>query len=310
MISVVISILNQFKIAGLAIEKLIENAVDRIELILIDDGSDYLVSQWIGLKDFFYQLEDVKILRNDYPTGSYYTMKKGNELAEGDIVAFFHSDLLIWEKGWDRRIRNVFEESEKVGLVGFIGSTEIDSWGGRGIGTISNFQGRELEGYKGSVAEMHGGRITDFRLGAIVDGCAMIFRKKYLDEIGFRDDFPPHHFYDRLLSCQVLERGYQVGILGIACDHISGQVVNSEKKYHEMVGNWMKERYGSPEEWIQRFSDWWANDLNPSKGKMPNNNDAWVYMEAERQFLTEYRDQKHFIPLKVEPDGRIIHLSF
>jgi len=309
MISVVISILNQFKIAGLAIEKLIENAVDRIELILIDDGSDYLVSQWIGLKDFFYQLEDVKILRNDYPTGSYYTMKKGNELAEGDIVAFFHSDLLIWEKGWDRRIRNVFEENEKVGLIGFIGSTEIDSWGGRGIGTISNFQGRELEGYKGSVAEMHGDRVTGFRLGAVVDGCAMIFRKKYLDEIGFRNDFPPHHFYDRLLSCQVLERGYQVGILGIACDHISGQVVNSEKKYHEMVGNWMKERYGSPEEWMQRFSDWWVNDLNPSKGIVPNNNDAWVYMEAERQFLTEYRDQKHFIPLKVEPDGRIIHLS-
>lgn len=308
MISVVIGILNQFKLSGLCLENLLNNANEPLELILIDDGSDYQVRDWIHLKDFLENLEDVKVYRNERPTGSYYIMKRGFELSEGDIIAFFHSDLIVWEQGWDRRVKEVFEKNEKLGLVGFIGSTEIDSFGGRGMGTISNFQGREIEGYKGSRAEIHGGRIMDFRLGAVVDGCSMIFRKKYLEEIGFRDDFPPHHFYDRLFSCQVLEKGYQVGILGIACDHISGQVVNQEKKYHEMVGEWLRERYKSPEEWVERFRDWFVNDLNPNKGKVPHNNDAWAYMEAERQFLTEYRDQKHFIPLKVEPDGKILHL--
>ena len=298
MISVVIPILNQFEVAKISIDSLISNSKNKFELILIDDGSDEGLLNIISSK-FKDKLYDLKIWRNEKPTGSYYTMKKGFELANGDIIAFFHSDLVVWEKNWDERLVNEFKNDNKLGLIGFIGSNEIDFMGGRGMGTMSNFQGREIKGYKGSPAEIHGKRINELKKGVVIDGCSMIFRREVLKKIGFRNDFPPHHFYDRLLSCQTRENGWDIGILGIACDHFGGQTVSREDKYLQLTKEWMEAKFGNIDNWVNVYKDWIENQNNPNFGRKPLNPDHWVYLEAEREFLTEYRDEKHLIPCNI-----------
>src|SRR5579872_5016496 len=301
-LSIVFPVMNQFPIASACIDIALENLSGKndVELLILDNGSDV---------SFQYESDKVNVIiwRCEKSIGVYPTFWSGLEHCTGDILAFFHSDLAIYEKNWDLRVIQTFEQNEDLGLLGFIGSNEIDSAGGRGLGTASNFVGYSLSHspsvssenilpgtlsdpfnnrkvWTGSPAEVHGKRLTGFMNAAVVDGCAMIFRRIVLDMIPQRKDFPPHHFYDRLLSCETIAKGYTVGVLGIECDHFSGQTVNQEQNYKNMAEEWARKNI--PE------SRWAGNPYNWAW-------DETIYREAERQWLHEYRDVKHFIPRKV-----------
>lgn len=229
----------------------------------------------------------IKAFRKDKNIGVYPTFWWGLSVATGDVLAFLHSDLMVAEKGWDKRVLEAFEADSTLGMVGFIGSNEIDGAGGRGLGTCSNFMGQTYKSsskdgvkeWTGSPAEPHGRRMTGLEPAMVEDGCAMIFRRSCLEAISQRADFPPHHFYDRLLSCEVREKGYWMATLGIGCDHISGQTVNQEASYGDMAREWC-EAHGLT---MEGSHNW----------------DNVVYREAERQWLKEYRDEKHLIPCRV-----------
>lgn len=290
-LSICIGVLNQFDVARKAIELLSENLQypEEVEIIAIDNGSD----------QEFTAPGAVKVVRNQANSGNYALFEQAASLAQGEIVAIIHSDVFIYEKGWDVKVCGVFSDNDDLGLAGFIGSTEIDLFGGRGMGTVSNMQGREVGEWRGSAAQIHGKRDEGFiKDGSVVDGCVMIFRKSVLESIPFREDYPPHHFYDRLFSCQVLQMGYKVGILGIPFDHISGQTANKEGKWQQTSSFWFKLHYGidTPQQWAEIHKDWVNNPKNPSRGKVPDQWDYCSYLEAERLFLQEFRDQKHFIP--------------
>ena len=125
---------------------------------------------------------------------------------------------------------------------------------------MSNFQGKE----GGSPAECHGARITDLRAAFVVDGCAMVFRREALSQaLEVAGDFPPHHFYDRLLSLVMYELGWRTAVLGIACDHLSGQTANTQGG------------------WVDTAMDWCRQQGLPADGDW----DHAVYLAAERSFL-------------------------
>lgn len=313
-ITVVIGVLNQFEITIATVEYLISKA-DRpakLDIVFLDNGSDSL------FHDYFWSHRSRKIndpaftfVNETKNKGNYpYLIEAGlrNAHSESKIVAFFHSDLFITQQGWDTALIAQFDANPNLGLVGFIGSTQIDGFGGRGMGTHSNFQGNTYpkpsgEGaWQGSPASVHGKPDAGFIIdGAVVDGCAMVFRKSVLKDLPIKTDYPPHHFYDRLLSLQVREAGFKVGILGIACDHISGQVANHENSYHSLARAWAMNRYKilEPSEWVNvpENEAWFKNPTNPSKGHIPNGWDHVVYLSAEKLFLEEYRDVKHIIPV-------------
>lgn len=286
-LSVVYPVLNQFPLATTAIDFAMRNlsGENEVEFVILDNGSDTLFNYPLQIK------RNVSIVHEAKNIGVYPTFWKGLEHSTGGVIAFLHSDLIVVEKGWDKRVIQAFKDNEKLGLLGFIGSNEIDRFGGRGWGTISNFQGGTFmnsdgigikTGWKGSPASAHGKQDSGYSRAAVIDGCAMIFRRSVLEAIKQREDFPPHHFYDRLLSCETRELGYDVGVLGIACDHISGQTVNQESTYGEMAGAWAL-----------------THNIHIVKDEQHINWDATIYQEAERQWLNEYRDIKHFIPCKV-----------
>ena len=285
-LAIIFPVLNQHDLANASIDfavKLLGTNKDR-ELIVIDNASDQPLE---GFPHFADKVEG-KIVRLYNNIGVYPIFWEALKHTDADILAFFHSDLVISEKDWDLKVMEQFEQNSKLGLLGFIGSNEIDGSGGRGLGTTSNFQGLqvthnnkkgEAKQWQGSPAEPHGKRYNGFTRAAVVDGCAMIFRRSALEQIAQRNDFPPHHFYDRLLSCEVREKGYEMGVLGIGCDHISGQTVNQEPAYGLMAEKWARE-HGLD---LGGFHNW----------------DMVLYREAERMWLNEYKNQKGLVPCKL-----------
>lgn len=282
-LAIVFPVLNQFPLAQTAIDFAINNLSgdNDVELIVIDNGSDTAFT--------FEELTDKAKVRIHHikNIGVYPIFWEALKYTDADVLAFFHSDLIISEKGWDTRVLKVFD-NPNVGMIGFVGSNEIDNNGGRGIGTTSNFQGLstmtrtkygEEKVWTGSPASAHGMTNAEYTKAAVVDGCAMVFRRWALEHIKQRENFPPHHFYDRLLSCEVRELGYEMGVLGIGCDHISGQSVNGSKAYEKMAEEW-------------------ATAHGLSLGDR-HNWDSVIYQEAEKQWITEYRENKHFIPCRV-----------
>jgi glycosyltransferase involved in cell wall biosynthesis len=284
-LSVVIPVLNQFPLVQQTLKFLSQDATRPYELIVIDNGSD---------EEFKTDLPDVKVIRYDDVLGSYPAFKIGLQESTGDVIAYFHSDFFVYEQGWEKRVLAEFEKDPRLGMIGFIGSNEIDQLGGRGGGTTSNFQGKNvviLEDdmiggqrtkytWSGSPAEAHGKRNSGFTRAAVVDGCSMILRRTALQDIGFRDNFPLHHFYDRLIATQLLEKRWHIGVLGVECDHISGQTANAEEKWKQAARKWSTEHHISP-------------------GGLGIDWDHVIYLEAERQWLSEYRDKKHLIPIRI-----------
>ena len=274
-LSVIIPALNQFPILKQAVKYLIETREQEsdYDITILDNGSDEK-----------FEYPGVRVVELGEAIGSYKAFDIGYGETDADILAFVHSDIFIYEKGWCKRVVGEFEKDSRLGMIGFVGSNEIDPSGGRGLGTTSNFMGRTTTAgdmtWTGSSAEVHGKRGTGFTKAAVVDGCVMILRRTALEDIGFRDDFPPHHFYDRLISTQLLEKHWNIGVLGIEFDHISGQTVAHEPKYHEMAKKWIQ-----------------GHRITP--GGIGTNWDNEVYRVAEGMWLKEYRDQKHIVPIKV-----------
>lgn len=263
--TVIVLALNRADVLARTLPQLL--AVTRASVVLLDNGSEPAL-------DF----EGVHIHRVMQNVGNYKAFEVGLGIAgiwDDTVVAFLHSDLFVYDDGWDNRVQSMFDADPKLGLVGFVASNEIESHGGRGLGTVLNYQGRQEMGGKCSV---HGRCSAGFEPAAQVDGVAMIVRREALAQIGFRDGFPPHHFYDRLISAQMLEAGWRVGYAGVACDHMGWRTTMFEQAYHDLARRWCEE--------------------HGVKG-IDGNWDLTVYKEAERQFLDEYAVRKRFIPLKV-----------
>jgi hypothetical protein len=224
-----------------------------------------------------------------------------------EVVIFTHNDLYMYEQSWDNRLLQEFGKDPELALVGVIGSREIDELGGRGLGTASNFQGKV-----GGNWAVHGSLVTGLMPSAIVDGCFMAFRWSDLDRLEIKQGLPPHHFYDKIISCQMLENNKHLGTLGLACDHESGQTANTSDKWVKTAKKWCEENLGitEPNQWYEMNREWAETGRRQAweHTRQVNGFDHAVYLESERRFLTEYRDQKGIVPreqgkrLRVNPD--------
>jgi hypothetical protein len=167
---------------------------------------------------------------------------------------FIHNDLFVENLRWYKQVEGAFNGNKKLGLLGFVGSWDWSYDGGRGTGTMGSFQGKTFDGFVGgSHISLHGEDVTgQLRNACQLDGCSMVFRRQTLESIGFRDDLF-FHFYDRIMSAQVLERGWQIAVLGIECDHLSGKTMG-EVSYDRACEKWCNEHLGITDknEWVSR----------------------------------------------------------
>lgn len=274
-LGIVVTVLGQHEMVRVALQQLLENKTNpETEIIVVDNGGDFQPPAGVSLSQPSSNL-------GVYPVFKYAF----DNFTDFDVLAFLHSDVMVVEKGFDQRIIDSFEARKSLGMIGFIGSNEIDQAGGRGVGTMGNFQGFTYQSagasptlvWQGSPAEAHGRRMAAEAAAAVVDGCVMIIRREAWEDIGYREDFPPHHFYDRLISTQLLERHWAIIVMGVAFDHLGGQTVSREQRYPDMAQEWCRRR----------------NIL------MEGNWDNTVYKHAEIAWLREYRDLKHLVPIRV-----------
>lgn len=151
--------------------------------------------------------------------GMVMTMQKGYELATGDVLAFFHNDVVIYDYGWDRFCLERYESNPRLGLAGFFGHQGIHLNAGR-----QDCWTNMLE------AEYHGNRLGYREVKPIisVDGFSIICRKEMLDKRnGFDvETYKYHHKYDNDIGLESIARGFDNEVWGIPCHHISGVTAN------------------------------------------------------------------------------------
>ncbi len=288
-IAAVITCVDSGPLAEEALHYLKENSDPEITtLILVDNGSytplprydaDLCIryEQNIGANAVFHRI--ILFLRD----------------LEVDIVAYFHCDLMVRESKWDHKLLAIFNDDPLLGLVGFVGSSEIDGSGGRGRGTISSFIGAEYETGYASPASAHGYVATGVHPAAVLDHASMIFPVKILKELPPQEGtYTPGHFYDRILSCELLDRDYHLAVVDIKCDHFSGGT-GLCKAPGEHLGVVNRNEFYT--KWLKENNISWIGD-NP---------DLEVYKIGEKIFLDKWLREKRFIPLSVDSNYNIKH---
>jgi glycosyltransferase involved in cell wall biosynthesis len=207
MISVVIPVHNQFDITRECVHQLLDLAERKmpIEVIVVDNASDEV-----------FKHPQVKVLRQDTNIGYFPAVLKGIEAAENNIVACIHSDVIIWEPGYDTRIAKAFDEDDLLGIAGFFGGRGVAPNGGR-----CHPEGNMLARKYGTPQNQHGFWQRGIHSAVVFDSLAMIFNREHLNTLVI-DDIPPHHWCDRLITLRMVQAGFHAATLGIGFDHGGG----------------------------------------------------------------------------------------
>lgn len=213
----------------------------------------------------------VTILRNDFNVGYYYPIVQLSEKATAaDQIGLMHNDVFVYGEAWDYRLTETFVFHSQIGLVGFCGSDEVDERGGRGGGTMCNFRGE-----RGPSAEATGKRVGGLHPAILLDSLFMVMRAVCVPLLEVDERIVPCHFYDKIWPMRLYVKGWHTAVAGVEIDHMGGQTA---------VGM------------LQRFSQdcrEWCGRVGMDAGEDPA---LTVYLEAERRFLSEFREQRGLIP--------------
>lgn len=117
------------------------------------------------------------------------------EQSSGEIVAFLHDDVSIYEPGWDLRVEREFLDNNHVGVVGFGGALRHGSSDIYKSPYSLQQLGRSDYYSNTDDAELHGTRFTGEMNAAVLDGFCLIARRELLEKMGGwqPDVWPPHH---------------------------------------------------------------------------------------------------------------------
>lgn len=290
-LAAVMTCVDSKELAEEALQYLKENTNPELtEIILVDNGSYTPMQQYSADRLIRFE-ENIGVNAVFHRTIPYL------ESLDVTHVVHLHCDVLIREKSWDEFLLLAFKADPKLALVGLLGSNEIDGAGGRGLGTASSFIGENYRMGQATKAEIHGRRVKGIEAAAVVDHLFMAFPIDKLKQLPPQEEsgYAPHHFYDRILSCEVLSRGWHIALFGLDADHLGGGT------------GLIAIPHDGPELGVLNreamYKRWLTSKSIPYKDG--DNLDLIVYIEAERLFLNKWRDQSHFIPLKVNKDYTI-----
>lgn len=267
-----IPVMDQHRLTNQLIESLAEKTQNPSELhvVIIDNNSE------VPYHADYHTPFPVTVIRNERNDGYYYPLRTLYEtFPHADAIGLIHNDMIIYEQGWDERIRGCFARDPQLGLIGFCGSWQADHLGGRGGGTMCHFNGSKGQ------PQSAGERIDDLRPSVLLDSLFMMFRLAAIPGLRIDEHIAPCHFYDKIWSMRTIENGWRVATLGVEVDHIGGQTAVGVARFREDARQWCEQEG--------------CMHLSPDPLTA-------LYLEAERRFLTEYRDQKRMMPSHVTPN--------
>lgn len=274
MIVLGIPVVNQHNLTQKCFDLLVKNTslYGDVRIVFIDNASDTPLE----IPYDHNSLLPFDILRNVENRGCFFPLLQlYYTYQDADFIGIMHNDVFILEQGWNERVLQAFDDNPDLNLLGFAGSDQADVAGGRGTGTMHNFMGTFGQPQGNSK------RITDLQPAVLLDSLFMMFRRDAIPFLDINDDILLYHFYDKIWSMRMLEQNFDIGVLGVKIDHIGGMTANADEKYGED-----------------------AKLFCQIKGIPLIDNDAEksLYYEGERRLLEEYRDEKEFIPCRIDSD--------
>lgn len=264
-----VPVIDQYQLTCDFLRSLVNTVVapDDFEVIIIDNASDEPYPEFTGYPF------PVRLIRNEKNRGYYWPILQVKERCNNssDLIGLSHNDLVVYEQGWDERLKAEFKLEPALGMVGFCGSSEADAKGGRGQGTMCCFRGERGQ------RQPAGKQIKDFQPAVLLDSLFMAMRPSVVDILDIDERTPLAHFNDKIWPLRAMENGWRVAVLGIEIDHIGGMTEDQVQRYRDDAARWCID-----------------NGIDPA-GDGPKA----LYNEAERRWLSEYRDQKHLIPSRM-----------
>lgn len=239
--TIVIPILNQFEEAAGYLDSWFALAKDRVNLIIIDNGSD---EHWFCSKDHIRWVSEghnVSVLTNPENVGVYPTFAQGYKAAIYTPWIFYsHSDVEMLVPGWDVRLREMLEvaHSRNAGVCGMFGA--------KGIGTPDLYKApyaftqmmrwdcHTVE----SMVDAGGTEVSqDLTRCMVLDGFSLIVRRDMVDVIGgFKhEQYPVHHMYDNDICLESHYAGFKNFVLDLDCVHHGG-MTSTREKWAEKMG--------------------------------------------------------------------------
>lgn len=218
----------------------------KLAIITAHAGADSLgqaINSWLGEREamrepdwrhdhgFAFTKTNPPVFVVDGETGMLPAYQSGLLHVTADILAFLHDDAIIRDPEWSSKVLAEFEDP-KVGLVGFGGALGHGSPELYKVPYDYHQLGRSQFLSNMDDAEVHGKRFTGACDVAVLDGFALIVRRKILEkadgwpikELSVNDTpVGLHHCYDYWLCCMTRRLGYRIRVVGIACQHLGGR---------------------------------------------------------------------------------------
>lgn len=253
--SIIIPVMGQVHETKGIVKLLLALATTAHETLIINNSIDPAQKAlWKAFIEAYLKPQNLNYIENPDNIGMVQTMQQGYKKSTGDILAYFHSDVFLYENGWDAKVMKYFEKMPDLGLVGFFGQRGMHGRAGR-EDCMSNM----LE------AEIHGRRMTaEYEYVIATDGFSIICRRQMLDKgNGFDQDYEYHHVYDKNIGMDCWDRGYKAICVNMSCHHWSGKSANSPN-YQAWINQKMESETGDQETMTRNlnlFDQKWAHCL-------------------------------------------------
>lgn len=264
MISVVLPVMDQLEETRHVVALLCHMTVGDFELVIVDNGSGPETRRYYE-RFIAPRVPRFQYVRNERNVGVIPALQQGYRHSTGDIVAFMHNDLFLYEHGWNIRIQHYFDAIPGLGLAGFFGCKGLSHDGSR-VHCMSNMD----------EAAHYGGRPVrgEWEPVVVLDGYSLICRRAMLDRVGgFDPGYLYHHYYDYDLSLASLANGFRNIVVNVPCAHPGGFT-----------------------SWGQGYQAW----IHAAMG-VPGA-DGLLYQQNLNRFRNKWR---HWLPIYVLPDFRL-----
>lgn len=218
-LSVCLPVLNQKESTQKALDSLKNTQDNDNRYIIVDNGSDDFVRNWLqGLTT-----DDI-VIRNDKNVGLPKALNQALKVNTDDYLFCTHTDIEMFERGWDTKVLEAIKQHGNVGVAGF--------YGAKGIGTPDIYQTPyqmhqlvRIAPFAGLLCRQdpaihHHRQFTDlYEECAVLDGFSLITHK----DLRFETSFGPHHMYDNDLCLQAIDQGKKNIVINMDIIHYGGR---------------------------------------------------------------------------------------
>ncbi|ODS39742.1 MAG: glycosyl transferase [Candidatus Altiarchaeales archaeon WOR_SM1_79] len=230
LVSIIIVNWNGLKYLDDCLQSLFNQTYPEIEIILVDNASTD------GSVDFVKEnFPSVRIFRNSENLGFAEGTNIGIQKSEGDLIALFNQDAIA-NKNWLANLVEVIESSEDIAAV----AGKVYYWGDKYGKNAVFCTWSKVDPYT-AVPYNFTGNETKNAVDYLT-GCAMLVKKKTIDEIGLLDTGYFLYFDETDWCARMIRAGYKLIYVpdAIVWHVVSGSLENLHIKSMYMTRNWIR----------------------------------------------------------------------